>query len=229
MPIIEQAIDKYQNDLPEEIRLICESERIMTVKKELEERYGLELSPLIIFFAVGDIALEEVSDFLENEYNLDEATAKTAAQDIETSLLKPLNERVDFINEHPDKTMTLDQEKVFVENIFKKNLNAELNEDLVLIDATNRRLFSILGRDLSFQKRMEQLLYENDEVVTEQMLVIDGQKQKGTIGNWIKDFIAKHGSQSYDSVSLSAFLINSENGKGLSEEERKKVARVLRM
>ncbi len=229
MPIIEEAIAKFHSELPEEIQLTSEMPEILNPLNALGTSYGVDLSSLLVFLVVGDLTLEQVPQFAKDEFGFDGATAKKFVQTFEETVFKPLLERIEFLNEHPDKTMTLEQEKVVVENIFKKSILAEFERNPILIEAVNRRLFFILARDLEFQKRLEQLLYENNEVVTEQNILIDGIEQKGTIANWIKDFIAHYGSQSYDSVSLSAFLINSDNGKKLSEEDRKKVARVLRL
>jgi len=229
MPIIEEAIEKFQNELPEEIQLTSEMPEILNPLKALGQSYGVDLSSMLVFLVVGDLTVEGIPQFAKDEFGFDNGTAKKFAQTFEEMIFRPLLERIEFLNEHPEKTMTLEQEKVVAENIFKKSILAEFGRNPILIDALNRRLFSILAGDIEFQKRLEQLLYENNEVVTKQSVTIDGQEQKGTIANWIKDFIAHYGSQAYDSVSMSAFLINSDNGKKLSEEDRKKVARVLRL
>lgn len=226
---IEQAVEQFNFELPEEIRLTCQSPEFGRPLQEIGAANQLDLSALLIYFAVGEVDLNGLQNYLEVEENLDKATAAKLAKELEEKVFKPLTERIDFLNGNPDKIMTLQQEKNYVERIFKNDLLRELSEDWVIAAAVNRRLFFILSRDTEFHKRLEQLIYENEEEVTSKSITINSQQVKPTVANWIKDFISHYGSQSYDSVSLSAFLVNSENARQLSDEEREAVALVLKV
>jgi len=124
--------------------------------------------------------------------------------------------------------MTLDQQKNFAEKLFLTRLIQEIHHDPFIVDAINQRLFFILARDEDFHTRLERSLYENEEIVTSNPMVINGENVKGTVANWLKDFISQYGSQAYDSMSQSAFLINSENVKNITPAERELLAKVLK-
>lgn len=226
---IEQAVEQFKFELPEEVRLTCQSPEFARMLQEIGNAHKIDLSALLVYFAVGEVTLDKISEYLEREEGLDQAKAAEMAKELEEKVFKTLMERLDFLNENPDKDMALPQEKNYLERIFKNDLLRELAEDPVIAAAVNRRLFFVLARDEEFHKRLEQLLYENDELVTVKPIMIDGQSVKPTVSNWLKDFISHYGSQNYDSVSLSAFLINSENARQLSDEEREAVALVLKV
>jgi hypothetical protein len=226
---IQEAIEQFKFELPEEIRACCQSPELHASIDELQKKYGVDLSPLVIYFAVGEVTLEQLGEYIRREYEIEEDAAKGLIKDLEEKVFKPLAERIDFINDDPDKAMTFLQEKNYAERMFKYALLRELNEDPIVASAINTRLLTILARDKEFHKRLEQVLYENDELVTAGTIMIEGQELKATVANWIKDFIAHYGSENYDSVSLSAFLVNSENARPLSDQEREGVSLVLKV
>jgi hypothetical protein len=228
MPIIEEAIAKFHTELPEEIQLSCEADEVMNPLKELEQSYGLVLSGLVVFVVVGDLMMEEIPDYIKTEFEFADTQAQKLALDLDQKIFKPLLDRINFLNEHPDKEMTLEQEKLYAENIFKKNLLAELDRDPLITASVNRQLFFILAQDLEFRKVLVQSLYENTELISANNITVDGEDLKPTINNWLKDFISRYGGNASDSVSVSAFLINSDNAKKLSNEERDKLGKIIK-
>ncbi|MCX6793170.1 MAG: hypothetical protein NTY12_04040 [Candidatus Falkowbacteria bacterium] len=229
MLTIDEAIEKFNREIPEEVQLSCEADFVLKPLEEIEERYGITLSPLLILFVLGEVVGDDLITYIENEFSFEEKKAAVLASEIQDKIFKPLFDRINFLNDHPEKEMTLEQEKYYVENIFKKGILAELNYDPIVKDAVNRRLFFILARDADYRRRLEQSMYDNVELLTSQSIMIDGREQPATISNWLKDFIAHYGSQSYNSVSVSSFLVNSDNGKKLSAEDRAKLADVIKI
>ncbi len=229
MAFIEEAVEKFKFETPDEIRLSVESPEIAKAMVEIEEKYKIELSPLLILVVVGDVLMTGASDYLENEYGVDEATAQTISKEFEEKIYKPLVERVTFLMPGTDKEMTLEQEKNYAENIFSKNLLVELEHDPIIIDAVNQRVFAILARDINFKKNLEQALHQNNEIATQNKIIIEGQPVPGTVSYWIKDFIGRYGGDAFDAVSLSGFLINSDNAKALNNAERNLVADILKV
>jgi len=49
----------------------------------------------------------------------------------------------------------------------------------------------------------------------------------GTVANWIKYFIATKGSDAFDNISLSSFLVQSPNAKVLNEKEKTRLRKLL--
>lgn len=229
MITIEEAIEIFHYDLPEEIQLTCETDMVLKPLVELEERYKVILSPLVIFMVIGEVTSDDLLDYIENEFKFDEAKAKQLAVEFTDKVFKPLVDRINFINDSPDKNMTLEQEKIYLENIFKKGVLDELSYDAIIKEAVNRRVFFILARDFDFKKKLEQALYDNEEILTSQPILLNDQEVKPTISNWLKDFIGRYGSQAYDSVSASTFLVNSDNGKNLIVSDREKLSELLKL
>ncbi len=228
MLIIEEAIEKFNNELPEELRFSCSAPEVIRPLRTLESAYNINLAPLIIYFAIGEVQFGDITDYIENEYQFDKTNAHALSREIEETILKPLLDRVNFINAHPNKEMNLDQEKGYAVKMFQNNLRAELLRPIFITDAVNQRILSILARELNFKNKLEQAMYENSETITKNPIIINGQSIRQSIGNWLKDFISQYGSQTYDSMSQSAFLINSENAKSITPAERELLAKVLK-
>ena len=225
--IIEEAVKKF-NQLPVEFQLEFGSDEFLHSLQSLEAAYNISLSGIAVQIIVGSIQFSDLSQVLEYDFSLSTTQATHLAKEIREKAFDPIIERLNFLDNDPDKTMTLDQQKNFAEKLFLTRLIQEIHHDPFIVDAINQRLFFILARDEDFHTRLERSLYENEEIVTSNPMVINGENVKGTVANWLKDFISQYGSQAYDSMSQSAFLINSENVKNITPAERELLAKVLK-
>lgn len=224
---IEEAVEKF-NQLPLELQLELGSDEFLRPLKSLEAAYNISLSAIAIYITVGDIQFKDLSQVLEHEFSLSSSVASSLAKGIKEKAFDPILERLNFLDNDPDKAMTLEQQKSFAEKILSTGLISEIHHDPFIVDAINQRLFFILARDENFHIQLERALYENQEVVTSNIVSINGENVKGTVANWLKDYISQYGSQTYDSMSQSTFLINSENAKNISLGERELLAKVLK-
>jgi hypothetical protein len=225
--IIEEAVEKF-NQLPLELQLELGSDEFLHPLKSLEAAYNISLSAIAIYITIGDIQFKDLPKVLEYEFSLSSTVASSLAKDIKEKAFDPILERLNFLDNDPDKAMTLEQQKNFAEKIISSGLISEIHHDPFIVDAINQRLFFILARDEDFHTRLERALYENEEEVTSKSLSINGENVRGTVSNWLKDYISQYGSQTYDSMSQSAFLINSNNAKNLTPGERELLAKVLK-
>ncbi len=225
---LEEAIEQFNTELPLEIQEEFGSPAVIKALENLGTQYGVDLSGLAVYFAIGEITAEGLASSIENEFDFEPMKAQKLARELRETVFDPLVNRLNFLNADPNKAMPLEQEKFFAERIFRSGLLTELDGSPIIIDAINNRLFFILARDDSFKKKLEQALYENDERLTSDDIMLNGQPVRPTVGNWLKDFIGRYGSQASDSVSQSAFLINSENGRRLDDYERDRLAEVLK-
>ncbi|MFH0840578.1 MAG: hypothetical protein V1865_01145 [bacterium] len=119
--------------------------------------------------------------------------------------------------------------EVKVKDIFSDKLADLLKwNDYQLINDVNGVIIYLLSNnDQVFKNELINLLMTNNRIITEKVFVLNGKDSLGTIGNWIKDFISKQGSDMFNVVTLSDFINNSENGKILDSEERDILTRVL--
>ena len=227
MMYLERAVEEFEK-LPVEVMIEFNKPKTVNGVKELENKYRISLSPLVIFLAIGEIKDEEgIKNYLTGEFDLSEESAKEIAVKLNEKIFAPLVERLLFLNPDSAKPMTLLKEKEILINIFKEGLIDELNNQPIIIEAVNSRIFYILARDLEFVKTLENALYSNQEKLTGKEFILDGKLAQATVGNWLKDFIKQNGSGMFDELALSKYLISSANTKKLSEEEKKLLRKFL--
>jgi hypothetical protein len=224
---IEEAVEKF-NQLPIELQLEFGSDEFLHSLQTLEAAYNIFLSAIAVQIVVGAIQFSDLSQVLEHEFSLPSTQATHLAKDIREKAFDPIIERLNFLDNDPDKTMTLDQQKNFAEKLFSSRLISEIHHDPFIIDAINQRIFYILAREEDYHTRLERTLYENQELVTSNNIKVNEESVKGTVSNWLKDYISKYGSQTFDSMSQSAFLINSDNARNISPSERELLAKVIK-
>lgn len=226
--LIEEAIEKFHKEFPPEVTITCELPAVLEPLSQMEESYGVNFSGLVVLVLVGEVNLNNLTDYLKDNLGLEAAKAESAANELKEKVFSFLTERLTLMNANPNKEMSVIQEKTIVEKIFSKRFLDELSYPSVITNAVNMRIFYILARDSNFKGRITQALLANDEVLTEGGLILDEQKVPATVGNWLKAYIAANGSQTHDSVSQTNFLVNSEYGQKLSEQERSLVGRTLK-
>jgi hypothetical protein len=96
-----------------------------------------------------------------------------------------------------------------------------------LLREYNLVLLQLLGEVKDFKSKLERALYQNVEIISEKSFMLDGQEKESSIKNWLLDFIEKKGSGMFTNIELTKFISESENAKGLNEEEKMVVSRLL--
>lgn len=228
MLTIQEIIEKFHTELPLIIQVEFDTDEIYNTLKQLEKKYNIPLSPVVLRVAIAEIQQKEVAHYLEQEYNMPPQQASELEKTLQEQIFNPILSRLQFLNKDENKDMSLDQQKNFAENLFRTALVKELHHNPFIISAMNDRLFYILARDEQFKDRLSRALYENTEIVTSKSLVSDNEKVSPTVGHWLKDYITQYGSQTYDSLSQSKYLTSSQNTKDLSDEDRTLVHKVLK-
>ncbi len=130
----------------------------------------------------------------------------------------------------PEKEIDPVKEKEDSAHLFEGDILSVLTlEDQEFIDEYNYILIKLMYEDDSFRKELEKLLYVNQEVITSHPFFLGEKQERGTIANWLKDFISQNGSEMFNVVALSRFLTTSANAKVLDEAEKKMVRKVLKL
>ncbi|MBU0647033.1 hypothetical protein KKC67_00595 [Patescibacteria group bacterium] len=226
MIYIEEAIEKF-NNFPPIVQLEFGSNMFMGKVRKIEEKYKIDLSSLIIFVAVDELKGEEIINYLKREFELEKEIAEEIKKDLDELIFNPIVRRLNFLNSDPDKQFLLLEEKNVAEEIFKQGLVNELNNHFIIIKAVNARFFYILANDFNFKKELENALYINQEKLTHKEFIFDGKPHSPSIGNWLKDFIKKNGSQMFNNLVLAEYLINSDNAKKLETKEKELLKKLL--
>ena len=157
-------------------------------------------------------ALNEEIEKIEPQEN------QEAFQDI---LTDPLSNE-DFFKQSQEDTLNL-----FREDLVKiLSLGSEFND---LVDELNDDIFEFI-EDNNYRQKLESALYNNNqENVTRIKPIINNNPERGTIANWLKDFIAFHGSDNFSDIVLAEYLVNSANAKKLSANDKKKIKKLLKI
>jgi hypothetical protein len=221
------CLDKFY-ELPDVIILEFNHPDRLKIIDELGAEYGLELSFVAVLVAINELSLDSLAEYLVKRYDLPEATAKTIADKLNNLYFQPIINRLSFFNQDPNKTSpTLAEEKSIIINLFKENLLVELRNYEQIIAVINQRIFAWLDRDLNARKQVETALLQNQEKITEQPIVINGEKLPGTVANWLRCFAIEKGADNFNSLSISEFLGLSKNAANLSELDKKTLRSLL--
>ncbi len=226
MPYIKDSLKKF-NNLPLEIILTVDSDEVGDKMEILNKKYNVNLGALIIFIVTGDLPLSKAQKYLEEEFSLSPAVAKKLVVDLQKNIFIPLKKRLDFLNANPKKEMTIREEKEILLDIFSNNLIKEIKQHIIIINAVNARIFYVLANDLKFKTKLENALLANEEVLTSQVFKMKGKTRKPTIANWIKDFTMEKGTDMFDDLVLSDYIITSPNAKILNDEEKLLLKKLL--
>lgn len=125
----------------------------------------------------------------------------------------------EFIEQSKEDTLTLFKEDL--EKIL--NLDSKFNE---IVSDYNDDLLEFLEDDI-FISKLENVIFSNTEVITRIKPIIDNNTKSPTVANWLKDFIAFHGSGYFNSITLAEYLVNSSSAKRLSLSEKRIIKRLL--
>jgi hypothetical protein len=180
-----------------------------------------------VFLATDDLNFDTVASYLQDRLETTPETAKKIADDYLAMAVQPLKKRLDFLNFSPAKQMTLEEEKSYLSEMFLKNLVRELKDHPIISDAINHQIFYILDKDEKFDDELVRSLLANDEILTVGTVLVGGKSLRGTVGNWLRNFIEVYGSAIFDSVALSRYLIGSKLTAKLTQEEKEKITVIL--
>lgn len=127
-------------------------------------------------------------------------------------------------------------------NKFANILSKEMKIDLSIAQEISRYVIeAIINIDLeasnlnskvklSFNQALERYPKINEQVLSGKMIKFSGRPYpvKGTVENWIKDYYNSVGAGNRDIMKRSRYLYNGENTKILDDEEKQKLAFLLK-
>jgi hypothetical protein len=223
---LEKSLDKLKN-LPPEIVLTVDSDAVSDNLAIVEKKHGLSLSPVIIFIATGDMLIEGIEKYLQIEEKVESRKARVIRMDLEEIVIKPLLERLNFINTHPDKEMSRNQEVVYILKVFNSQMHYEIKNHPIISEAVNNQIFKLLNLDLSLKDELAKKLLNSEEPITSAPFVMNGKADKPSVGNWLKEFIKKQGSDIFDNLTIIKFITDTENGKKLNRQEKERLTKMF--
>jgi arsenate reductase-like glutaredoxin family protein len=193
--------------------------------KELEDKYKIKLSFLVILIAINELEEDDVADYLTIKFKVSPAIAKNIKEELVKNVLDPTFIRI--LNSKPAVDSIVDKEDII--NLFSKRIIETLNAPADVIQGLNISIFKLLNEDDSLEEKIIELLYNNNEILTSGSLLIDDREVQPTISNWLKDFIKINGSELFDELKLVEYLSNSINAKKLKPEEKDLLRKLLKL
>ena len=131
------------------------------------------------------------------------------------------------------------QEKIFDPEIEKQDSIKIFNSNIVNIllsktgphiDEYNAILLKLLMEKKSgfkFKNSLEKALLSNAEKIINGSLIYNKKKIKSTVANWIKYFIRIKGSDIFDNIVLTDFMMKSVGVKKFSKEDKEAITKLL--
>lgn len=241
---LNECLERF-HELPEEIQEAIGGFEAAIKIKNLEEKYGVDLSFAVILVAIGELNIDDLPDYLNLKFEVDKTKGEEIAKELEDQVF--LN-TLDLIINNPELQNIVSGEEISTNNQFGPitNLSTEDKKELIVKTFTeniipalqaeptklhdfNIAIFQIFNIDENLGEKIENLLYVNQEKLSDHHIIIDGHPASPTIANWLKDFIKKYGSGLFDEVALAEYLTQSPNIKQLKPAEKELVRKVLKL
>lgn len=96
-----------------------------------------------------------------------------------------------------------------------------------VVELYNSVLIYLLTKDSTLKASLENALYNNNEHLARDYILVDEKKVDPLISNWLKDFISKKGSAMFNDIILTDYMAHSLNCQKLNDEERRMVRKLL--
>ncbi|MFA6995314.1 MAG: hypothetical protein WC249_02795 [Patescibacteria group bacterium] len=243
MTYIQECLEKFQ-ELPGDAKEKIGGATAFNLIKELEQKYQVSLSFLIILLAIGELNSEDIYDYVTAKYKLKPTEAKNLSQEIQIKILDPVFDDIfeDVLSdEEPTESaeigessesteLTAGQEKELLLKIFSEKLVEILKVDKTDdLQKLNIAIFKIFQADDLIEEKIINIFYNNQEIITPGKIILNGSDVRPTVSNWLKDFISENGSELFSNIVLVKYLSNNSNVKGLKEVDRDLIKKLLKL
>jgi len=239
-----ECLEKF-HELPDQLQeLIGGFEACLKIKK-IEEAYNVSLSFATILIAIGELTIDDLVDYLYLKYGTNKIRGEEIVDHLEEEVLAPAFELIieNLLKENSEEVAEKEVENLFgplvnlsladKKELILKTFGGEIVQvlyaDPVKVQDFNIAIFQAFNEDDGLEDKVESLLYNNQEKLSEHHIILDGHPASPSIANWLKDFIKKYGSDIFNEVTLAEYLSQSPNIKQIKPEERELVRKVLKL
>lgn len=235
-----ECLDKF-HELPDQLQnMIGGFEACLKIKK-IEDAYNVSLGFAAILVAVGELTIDDLPEYLRLKFGLDETKSEEIANHLEEEIFIPA---LEFIGEHitpesgaaasenpfgPISQMSEADKKELILKTFESEIIPALSAEPAKLQDFNVAIFQAFNEGDGLEDKVESLLYNNQEKISEHRLIMDGHPASPSIANWLKDFIKKYGSDLFNEVALAEYLSSAPNIKVITPAEKELVRKVLKL
>ncbi len=236
-----ECLEKF-HDLPEEIQAMVGGFEACFKVKNLEDDYQTSLSFAIILIAIGEMSIDDLPDYLNLKFSFDKIKGKELADKLEKEIFIPVldlvvanmqaaeSEEAAAENQFgPIVNMSDSEKRELILKTFRSEIVSALQAEPNKLKDFNITIFQAFNGDEDLVDKIESLLYNNQEKLSDHQIVLDGHPASPTIANWLKDFIKKYGSDLFNEVVLAEYLSQAPNIKQLRPSEKELVRKILKL
>lgn len=235
---LSECLEKF-HELPDQIQEMVGGFDACSQIKKLEELYKVSLSFAVILVVIGELEIDDLPEYFNLKFNLDKSKAEELTNKLEEKIFDPVLDLVLEFNHNDDDSeeikpssiieMSSADKKELILRTFTNNLIPALQAEPAKIKEFNIILFQVFNEDDLLEDKVENLLYNNQEKLSNHQIILDGHPASPSIANWLKDFIKKYGSNLFNEVTLAEYLSQSPNIKLLKPEEKDLVRKILKL
>ena len=230
MAYLQECLQRFENlspDLKEKFGSLEAFEKI----EEIENYYEIDLKFAVILLAIGELAITDLPEYLQEKYDLAEEDAVEIADKLINDVF--YFDFPDLQETEEDSSLNLKEiipwEEVL--DIFKNNFVRFLKEtdpSYLDIERLNKSVFFHLSVDGLRQEEMAKALIDNNERITKNQIVVEEKEVSPTIANWLRDFFKHNGAGEFNDLALLEYLNSSKNAKILIGEEKNILRKMLK-
>lgn len=219
-----ECLAKFRT-LPTDYREAFGSVEMFAIVKELEDKYRVKLSFLVILIAVNELTEEDIEEYLILKFKIDRKLAEEVKRELVNKIIDPAFKKlIPFVENGGVK---IDKNDII--NLFTKRLVESLKAPAEIIQGLNVAIFENFNSDEELEEKIINILYNNDERLTANQIMFEDRPVAPTVSNWIKDFIKLNGSEMFSDLALAEYLSTASNAKKLNPDEKNLVRRVLKL
>jgi hypothetical protein len=236
MNYIAECLEKFQS-LPTGIREKLGGDEAYQKIKKLEKEFDVSLSFYLILLIINELDFNNGPDYLVAKFSITKKKAKDITDRLYEVLIYPafdaeigpsLDSFIDVLADEVAVPEIIKYNAAQVEDIFDSQLIPTLLQDEKTIQAFNISAFAAMDVDDLLEDRLINLLLNNEELISASNVIVDGRSYRGTVKNWLKDFISYHGSDIFDTFILAKYINFLDNKVSLNPGEKKILTKVLK-
>ena len=230
MAYLQECLQRFEN-LPSDLKEKFGSLEAFEKIEKIENYYEIDLKFAVILLAIGELAITDLSAYLQEKYDLAEEDAVEIADKLINDVF--YFDFPDLQETEEDSSLNLKEiipwEEVL--DIFKNNFVRFLKEtdpSYLDIERLNKSVFFHLSVDGLRQEEMAKALIDNNERITKNQIVVEEKEVSPTIANWLRDFFKHNGAGEFNDLALLEYLNSSKNAKILIDEEKNTLRKMLK-
>ena len=167
------------NQLPLSIRQKVSSQETLLFINALERQYDLDLKFLVVLVMIGELAVDDIPEYLKAKYGLKESDGGWIKNQMLRNVFREL---VDEGYREGKNIRFVSQAKDILTNQLKDVL---LGKDNLRIEANAKLIYNFtFGQGLTQEQALE-ILERNNQQLTDQPIVVNGQELESTISHWL--------------------------------------------